>query len=424
MFTFSFPVHSQSSHNNQVLYYELDGTIHNGTEEILENMFTKAKNENLSAILIQLDTPGGLLDSTEVIVKKFLNAPLPVIVYVGPSGARAGSAGTFITLAAHIAAMAPGTYIGAAHPVSLFGGGQEDDENAQVMQKKIESAASSFIEAIAKQRGRNVEWAKKAVLESEAITEDVALEKNVIDIVALSKEELLTKISGKEIQVQNQTITFNTEQVEWIEYHPNFELRFLNAIASPTVLYLLIIGVILGFYLEISQPGMFIPGILAGLCLILVLFATQVIPINFLGVLLMIAALVLLILELFVTSFGLLTLAGLACFVGGSLLLFDIKGMEVELPLAYIASATLAILAISVIILFLIVKTHSRPQTVGKDELIGMTGEVLSDITPTHPGKVFVHSEYWTATASQLIQKGEKIKVLDLEGLKLKVEKV
>lgn len=402
-----------------ILYYNLEDTVHGGTVEILNKIFSKAEKENVEAILIQLDTPGGLLDSTEDIVKLFLNAKIPVIVYVAPSGARAGSAGTFITLAAHVAAMAPGTYIGAAHPVMMFGGGQKEGEQQKLMKKKIESATKSFITAIAKQRGRNEKWAKKAVLESESITDDVALKKNVIDLIAPSREALLDRIHGRQIKLTEGKKVLHTKGFVLVPYEPGFRLRFLNTLANPVLIYLLILGIIAGIYLEVSHPGAIFPGVGAGICLVLVLVATRTLPVNALGILLIVGALALLVVEIYVTSYGLLTITAIACFFTGSLFLFDPIKTGVQVPLTYIIGSSAALAAIAIIIGYLVVKTFKRAQVAGKENLIGMIGLVEDSISPDSSGKVFINSEYWNASSEVRIEKGQSVEVVSAEGLNL-----
>lgn len=415
----------QSDENSpHILYYNLEDTIHGGTVEILNKIFSKAEKENFEAILIQLDTPGGLLDSTEDIVKLFLNAKIPVIVYVAPSGARAGSAGTFITLAAHVAAMAPGTYIGAAHPVMMFGGGEKEGEQQKIMKQKIESATKSFITAIAKQRGRNEEWAEKAVLNSESVTDDLALKKNVIDLVASTREALLSKIHGRKIKLFEGTKVLNTKKFVLVPYEPGLHLRFLNTLANPVLIYLLILGIIAGIYLEVSHPGAIFPGVGAGICLVLVLVATRTLPVNALGVLLIVGALALLVVEIYVTSYGLLTITAIACFFTGSLFLFDPIKTGVQVPLTYIIGSSAALAAIAVIIGYLVVKTFKRAQAAGKESLVGMRGLVEDSISPGAGGKVFINSEYWNAISEVEIEKGQSIEVVSAEGLNLTVRPV
>lgn len=410
-----------------ILSYKLAGTIHSGTVSILQNMFEEVRTSstNYQAILIELDTPGGLLDSTEDIVKMFLNSEdIPVIVFVSPKGARAGSAGTFITMSAHVASMAPGTYIGAAHPVMSGGGGDKNDPQQEIMNKKIESAVTSFIESIAMQRGRNKEWAKKAVLESQTLTEDKALKENVIDLIAENPADLLAKIDGREIKMSaEKKRVLKTKEAVITDYKPKPGLLFLNWLATPAIIYLLTLGVILGIYLEVSHPGMIAPGILAVVCFILLLLANRTLPINYVGGLLLFASLALLIAEIFITSYGFLTIGAVACFVAGSLLLFDLpQNVNVFVPFPMIIGASLGLLSIGLVVSIFVLKTFKKKQQAGSEALIGMSGDVVDEIGDEKTGKVFLNGEYWNARASKKIEKGKKIKVLEINGLVLKVE--
>jgi membrane-bound serine protease (ClpP class) len=418
-----FPIRSFAD-EGPIVFYHLDDVIHEGTLEILENAFELAKKEDARAIFITLDTPGGLLNTTEEIVKLFLNSEIPIIVHVGPRGSRAGSAGTFITMAAHIASMAPGTYIGAAHPVQAFGGGGEKSENDKIMDQKIESATVSFITAIAKERNRNEEWAKKAVLESESITEDQALEKNVIDYISKDIGHLLEQIDGKKVQVLDQEKTIITNKATSIEFVPNWKLQLLNVLASPSVMYILFLLLVGGAYLEFTNPGLIIPGSVAGVCLILLLIASRSLPVNSLGILLIILALSLFILEIFVTSFGLLTIGGLIAFVCGSLFLFDAEGVHgVSVPVSYIAGATGGMLIITFLVGYSYYKGLKNREESGPEGMIGEIVEVIKPISKNQKGKIFLWGEYWTANSDDDITTQDKAVITEVKNLKVRVKK-
>lgn len=407
--------------SKKILFYDISDTIHGGTVETLNILFDKAKEEKFDYLLLQLDTPGGLLSSTEDIVKLFLNSKIPIIVYVAPHGARAGSAGTFITFASHVAAMAPGTYIGAAHPVALFGGGGKGEQQ-EIMKKKIESATTSFIKAIAKERGRNAKWAKKAVLESASLTSDEALRKNVIDVIAIDRDELLQKIDGRRIKIAGKQIRLATKGALIETFEADWKLRLLNKLASPNLMYLLMLGIIAGIYLEVTHPGSIVPGVIAGICLILMLIATRTLPVNFLGVLLILAALALLIAEIYVSSYGMLTVAAIACFFVGSLFLFDPVKTDVQVPLTSIIGASTALAIIAIVIAYSVIKGFKRPQTAGREHIIGMVGLVEEEIGPNVVGKVFLNGEYWNARGKVSCKKGQKVRAVGLKDLVLEVE--
>lgn len=413
------PVAAADEHAG-VAHYRIEGAIHGGTLEIVRALLEESGGRQ--AVLIELDTPGGLLSETEEIVKAILNAKVPVIVYVSPQGARAGSAGTFITLSAHIAAMAPGTYIGAAHPVVLFGE-KKDAERKTPLEKKILSASASFIEAIAKERGRNVEWARQAVLESASITADQAIQKNVVDLIAPSREDLLRANDGREVRIDGKPRLLSTQGAVLTAFKPPLSLRLIDKLASPSVIYLLLIATVLGIYLEAAQPGASVFGITAGICFILFLFASRVLPPSALGVLLILAALGLLIAELFTPTFGVLTFLGVVCFFLGSWFLFDPQKIEVRIPLPLIVSTSAAFLAISLCVSFLILRSHRRPQTAGQEGLIGSRGEVVDRIIRGEMGRVFVSGEYWNARSDQSLEPGSRVVVRQVDDLTLEVEK-
>ena len=313
-------VQSQQAHVNRIA---IDASINPAVGDFIRENIGQSAQEGALALIIQLDTPGGLLTSTKSIVKDMLGAPLPVILYVSPSGGGAGSAGVFITLAGHIAAMAPGTTIGAAHPVASGGQDIEGD-----MREKIENFTVSFIESIAQRRGRNVEWAEKAVRDSVSITEVEALEKNVIDLIATDVHDLLTQASGREVEVGSEKITLDftaaqlsADRFNVVTIEMRLKHKVLNILADPNIAYLLMMAGMLGLYLEFSNPGLLFPGLAGGICLILALTAFQVLPINYTGLVLIGLGMALLIAEMFLPSFGILGVSGIAAFVLGLVVL-------------------------------------------------------------------------------------------------------
>ncbi|MGH8009773.1 MAG: NfeD family protein, partial [Candidatus Binatia bacterium] len=356
----------------------INATINPAVADFIHESITFSSQDGAQALIIQLDTPGGLLTSTKDIVKDILGAPLPVIVYVGPSGASAGSAGVFITMAGHIAAMAPGTTIGAAHPV---GGGGQDIEGD--MREKIENFTASFSESIAQRRGRNVEWAEKAVRESVVITEVEALQKKVIDLVATDIQELLRKAEDRKVEVGNtkRTLDFeNTRTADGTVRVTTLEMRLkhkvLNVLADPNIAYLLMMAGILGLYMEFSHPGTLFPGLTGGICLLLALAAFQVLPINYTGLLLILLGVGFLVAELFLPSFGILGIGGIVSFVLGSLFLFDTPDAELLVDRSIILTAALSVSAFMLFIGTLAVRTWRRQPVSGQEGLIGEEGEV------------------------------------------------
>ena len=395
----------------------IDGTINPAVDDFIRESIGRAKSNGARALIIQLDTPGGLLSSTRTIVKEILGAPVPVMVYVAPSGAGAGSAGVFITLSAHIAAMAPGTNIGAAHPVA--GGGQEVKG---VMGEKIENFTASFSETIARQRGRNAEWAIQAVRKSVSITEKEALKLNVIDIVAKDINDLLKQAEGRKVDLDGRPQTLSLKDVEVIRHEMNLKDQVINIIADPNIAYLLLMAGILGLYMEFSHPGVIFPGVAGAICLILALISLQLLAFNHAGLVLILLGVALLIGEAFMPSFGVLGIGGVISLALGSFLLFDTQdsGVGVDRSIIFAAVGTLTsfVLAIS----YLVYRSQKSKPTLGFDGMLGEIGDVRAKLNPA--GKVFVRGELWNAEADGEIDMGEKVEIVGYQGLNLKVRRL
>jgi len=394
----------------------IDGTINPAVDDFIRESINRSKANAARALIIQLDTPGGLLTSTRTIVKEMLGAPVPVIVYVAPSGAGAGSAGVFITMAAHIAAMAPGTNIGAAHPVA--GGGQEVKG---VMGEKIENFTASFAESIAQQRGRNTEWAIQAVRKSVSITEKEALKIKVIDVVAKDINDLLEQAHGRKVDIDGRKHELSLKGARVERYGMSLKQKVLNTIADPNIAYLLMMAGILGLYMEFSHPGVIFPGVAGAICLLLAFASLQLLPINYAGLGLIILGIGLLIGEAFAPSFGVLGVGGIISLALGSFFLFDTEGSDliVDRSIIFTAVATLGsfVLAVS----YLVFRSQKSKPAVGMEALIGEIGEVRGKLIPS--GKVFVRGEYWNARADSEIDVGEKVEVVGYEGMSLKVRR-
>jgi membrane-bound serine protease (ClpP class) len=394
----------------------IDGSINPAVDDFIRESIGRSKTNGARALIIQLDTPGGLLTSTRTIVKELLSDVVPVIVYVAPSGAGAGSAGVFITLAAHIAAMAPGTNIGAAHPVA--GGGQEVKG---VMGEKIENFTASFSESIAQQRGRNTEWAIQAVRKSVSITEKEALKIKVIDIVAKDIDDLLEQAHGRKVDIEGQKRELALKGARVQRYEMSLKQKVLNTIADPNIAYLLMMAGILGLYMEFAHPGVIFPGVAGAICLLLAFASLQLLPINYTGLALIILGIGLLIGEAFYPSFGVLGIGGIISLTLGSLLLFDtpMSDFGVDRTIVFTAVGTLGsfVLAVS----YLVFRSQKEKVTLGVEGLIGEIGVVKDKLSPT--GRVFVHGETWTAEADNEIDVGEKVEVVGVEGMVLKVRR-
>jgi membrane-bound serine protease (ClpP class) len=394
----------------------IDGSINPAVDDFIRESIGRAKAGGARALIIQLDTPGGLLSSTRTIVKELLGTPVPVMVYVAPSGAGAGSAGVFITMAANIAAMAPGTNIGAAHPVA--GGGQEVKG---VMGEKIENFTASFSESIAQQRGRNAEWAIEAVRKSVAITETDALKKGVVDIVAQNIEDLLKQANGRKVDIQGRKQELSLQNVEVVRYEMNLKQRMLNTIADPNIAYLLMMAGILGLYMEFSHPGTIFPGVAGAICLLLALASLQLLPINYTGLALMIFGVALLVGEAFFPSFGVLGVGGMISLAFGSLLLFDTPASDFGVDRSIVLTAVATLGSFVLVISYLVFRSQKARPTLGMEGMIGEIGVVREKLQPR--GSVFVHGEYWKAETDGEIESGNKVEVVGIDRMVLKVKR-
>ena len=397
----------------------IDGSINPAVAAYVEDSLASAKANGASALVIELDTPGGLLTSAEKIVKALLAAPLPVIVYVAPSGAGAASAGTFIIEAANIAAMAPGTTIGAAHPVEEGG-----DDIKGAMGQKMENFTASFARRIAQERGRNEDWIEQAVRHSVAIGEREALAKNVIDIVAPDLRSLLTQANGRKTTVAGRVVTLALADASVRRVRMTMGQRLLNTLADPNIVYLLLMAGLIGLYFEFAHPGVIFPGVAGAICLLLALASFQVLPINLTGLLLVFLGVGLLIGEAFVTSYGILGLGGVVAFVIGSLFLIDTSKTDLvvnrDIIYGVAAALTLIILGVG----YVVARERRKRSSIGPEGLLGEVGEVREPIAPGVPGKLFVHGEIWRAASADTLSAGVRARVKAIRGLELHVEKI
>ena len=407
---------SQETSSPHVDSIVIDGSINPAVDDFIRESIARAKSNGARALIIHLDTPGGLLSSTRTIVKEILGASVPVMVYVAPSGAGAGSAGVFITLSAHIAAMAPGTNIGAAHPVA--GGGQEVKG---VMGEKIENFVASFGETIAQRRGRNTEWAIQAVRRSVSITEKEALKKNVIDIIARDIDDLLKQANGRKVDLDGRTAKLDLNDVRIVRHEMSFKQKVINTIADPNIAYLLLMAGILGLYMEFSNPGVIFPGVAGAICLLLAAVSFQFLPFSYAGLLLILLGIGLLVGEAFMPSFGVLGIGGVIALALGSMLLFDTEntGIAVDRSVIFTAVATLG--AFSFAVIYLVFRSQVAKVTLGMEGLVGEVGEARARLSPR--GKIFVHGEYWNAEGEGDIEVGEKVEVIGFDGMTLKVRR-
>jgi membrane-bound serine protease (ClpP class) len=396
---------------------EIDGVISPITVRLVSTAIERARADGAAALVILLDTPGGLERSMRSIVRDMLNSPVPVIVYVSPTGARAASAGAFITIAAHVAAMAPATNIGAAHPVSA-GGGSVDKESM----RKIENDAAAFIRTVARERGRNQEWAEKAVRTSVSATEQEALKLGIIDLVAESLPDLLAKVDGRQVKTVRGVAALRTRGATQQPFAVGWRDRFLALITDPNIAYILLMLGMLGLFFELANPGVILPGVIGGISLILAFFAFQSLPINWAGLLLILFGIVLLIAEIKVVSHGVLTIGGVIAILLGSMMLVNTP----EFPFRVAWTVIIPVVAVTAgIFMFAVsagVKAQMSRPTTGAAGLVEEIGVARTAIDPE--GEVMVHGELWTAVAEgATITAGERVRVVAIEGLRLHVER-
>lgn len=418
-----------------------DDIINPVTAEYIEKSIDKAKQDGAECLIIELDTPGGLLSSTRTIVKAIMNSEVPVVVYVSPSGARAGSAGVFITLAANIAAMAPSTNIGAAHPVEmeekrsssesieeilkgLFGKKEGKEavkkEPATPMEEKILNDTKAWVQAIAAHRGRNEKWALAAVEESVSVTEEQAKAQGVIELIAANLDDLLTKIDGRVVDMPQGKVTLQTKGVAVIEMPMNFRLHLLSVLAHPNIAYILLMLGFYGLLFEFTHAGAIFPGVAGTICIILAFFGLQVLPTNYAGIALIILGIILFIAEVKVTSYGLLTVGGLVSLFFGSLILFASPYEFMRASLPVILSFVLATLVVAIFLTTIAVKSQRRKIRTGMEGLIGAVAEVKH--WEGKKGKVFIHGELWEAESENVLEEGTKAEITGFKGMKLLVK--
>jgi membrane-bound serine protease (ClpP class) len=400
----------------EIYQIKVTGVISPPISQFIVDSIKKTADAKGEALLVLLDTPGGLDTAMREIVKGIMESPVPVIIYVHPSGARAASAGSIILIASHVAAMTPGTNVGAAHPVSI--GKEKVDKE---MMAKVVQDAEAYAKSLAAKRGRNVEWAAKAVRESVSITASEAVNARVIDHVAGSVVELLTKIDGRAVEVGTGKVELKTKGARIVELDMPFKYRILSYVSDPNVAYLLMMIGFYGILFEIYSPGAIFPGVIGGVSLILAFYAFQTLPINYAGLFLIVLGIIFFILELKVVSYGLLSIAGIGSIVMGSIMLIDLP--STRLSISWQSILTVAVLSIIFFlgVLSYAIKAQLSKVKTGKEGLIGETGVAMSDIAPR--GKVFLHGELWNARSEERISGGEQVVVTSVDGMLVRVKK-
>jgi membrane-bound serine protease (ClpP class) len=409
------PVFSDELKKN-VMVITVDGVINPVSAEFIQKSIHKANDKKYEALVIELDTPGGLDASMRSIVKEMIGSEVPVIVFVSPSGSRAASAGAFITLAAHIAAMSPGTNIGAAHPVGI---GEKMDKT---MAEKATNDAVAYIKSLAEKSGRNAQWAEDAVRKSISSTETEALQLKVIDLITKDINSLLADIDGKKVRTVSGEKILSTKNASVVREELGLRHRILNLISDPNVAYILMLLGFYGLFFELTNPGSLFPGVIGGICLILAFYAFQTLPVNYAGLLLIILAIILFILEIKIISHGVLTIGGIVAMTIGSLMLFESPAPFMKLSLAVILPAVVMTTLFFTILIGLAYKAYKRKPITGSEGLLGSYGIAATDIS-REGGRVTIHGEIWSSYSEDAIDKGKRIIVEEVSGLKLKVKK-
>ncbi|MCI0448687.1 MAG: nodulation protein NfeD [Chlorobi bacterium] len=423
VFLFLFVVVSPLVSQTAPLVYliKIDGSINPSTSDFVHKSIEEARNKNAECLVIELNTPGGLLKSTRYIVSDLLMSPVPVVVFVSPSGSQSASAGVFITLAANIAAMAPGTNIGASHPVNMQGGMDS------VMSEKATNDAAAFIRSISEKRKRNIKWAEDAVRKSVSITETEALRDSVIDLIANNVNDLLEKIHGREVETSTGKKVLNTKNALIINYEIGWFQKFLGVISDPNIAYILMMIGIWGIILEFYHTGGILPGVVGVICIVLGLYGLHTLPINYAGLALIVLAIILFIAEIKITSYGMLTVGGvISLFLGSFMLIDSDSGLEVaQISLGVIIGTVIIITTLFIMLAYLVIRAHKRKAMTGETGMVGEIGEVFSDFA-NGSGSVKVLGEIWKAETddSGEITKGAKVKVVNVKGLTIKVQKI
>ncbi len=401
--------------NVSILYAQLEGGISPAQVQFLEDVIAQASDDNHLLILLRVDTPGGLASSTRDMVKIIMSSDRPVCTWVGPDGAQAASAGTFLVAASQVAAMAPGSTIGAASPVTPSG-----DDLPETMSKKVTNDMASFIKGIARKRNRNVQWYSRTVQEGVSADAQEAVELNIVNLMAVSVEDYIEQLGARGVEVGNGKIKFSPDEVHISNFEPGLRYSILSWLLDPQIAYFLLLGGIIGLFFELSHPGALLPGVVGGFCLVTGLYAMSILPTNAAGLLLILFGSVLFILEVFVVSYGLLSLSAAVCIFIGSLVLFRGDGIQ-QLPLGTILGTVFSFSVFVGFLIYLVTRTQFRKSGVGMQSMIGLSGEVIE--IKGEKMKIMVRGEIWNAVSNEgsVFEQGESVRVVHVDGLTLRV---
>lgn len=417
----SFLIIATSLFASEIMTITIDGGIGTATEDFIKAAIEEAEDANNEALIIKLNTPGGYVNSTRGIVSSILDSKVPVVVYVSPSGAHAGSAGMFITISADIAAMAEGTNMGSAHPVGMGG---ESGDSSDVMTQKVTNDAAAWARSIAEKRGRNKDWAEMATRESISNSARELLDSNVIDFVAPTMDSLLRAIDGFIITRNSGTFSISTDDATLQEREMNWRENLMSVLSDPNIAYIFILLTIAGFYFELYSPGAIIPGVIGAISALLAAYSLQMLPVNYLGLILIGVAFVMFLLEIWVTSYGILSIGGVVSFFLGSVMLIDSPNDFMDISFNFIITTTIVIGIVFGLVVFLGAKAQFHKQELGEEAMKGREGICTKVIRPGIYGEVKVFGERWKADSDIEIEIGEKVIVDGIDGLKLKVNKI
>jgi membrane-bound serine protease (ClpP class) len=428
------PASVQEGTGGRAVLLDISGAIGPATSEYVEDGFAGATRRGAPLIILRMDTPGGLDSAMRDIIRRILDSPIPAVTYVAPSGARAASAGTYILYASHVAAMAPSTHLGAATPISIGGGfGRSDDKRDDKKDDKAPAAAPTnaaeakavndavaYIRGLAGLRGRNAEWAEKAVREAATLTASEALEQRVIDVIADDLPDLLRRIDGRTVKIGHDDVRLATAGLEVAAVEPDWRTRILATITNPNLAYILLLAGFYGILFEFISPGAVAPGVIGGISLLVGLYALNLLPVNYAGFALLLFGMALMVAEVFIGSFGIIGIGGVIAFLMGSLLLFrgDVPGFELSLPI--VAGATMGSAAFFMVAIAAALRAHRRPVVTGEAELVGSIGRVLW--WDNGEGDVHAHGERWHAHSTAALVTGDRVRIVERRGLNLLVE--